>query len=123
MPRSRFIKFGVRAIMGVASLLVTMSALFVLERHRTQAEMGAVLSAFFSDRVMPNIQDPNSGRGMQIIVLRDPRLSGIWRGRRFWWFDPLRSFPEASPVTRSSFFWSNAVPTEFRTEMHLPGVD
>jgi hypothetical protein len=33
-------------------------------------------------------------------------------------------FPQASPVTRSSFFLSNAVTTDTRAELHLPkGVD
>jgi hypothetical protein len=98
-----------------------------MEHQRTQSEMGAVLSAFFSDRVLPDIGDANSKGDIQIVVLRDPRLSGIWKGRRFWrleWFDRRPSFPKASLVTRGSFLLSNVVPTEFPAGVHAPkGVD
>jgi hypothetical protein len=51
MKHGRFTKIAVRAT-ALAALLLGMAALSVLERRRTQAELGAVLSAFFSDAVL-----------------------------------------------------------------------
>jgi len=50
MQQSRFTKIAVRATAALAALLLGMAALSVLERRRTQAELGAVLSAFFLTR-------------------------------------------------------------------------
>jgi hypothetical protein len=120
MKHSRFTKIPVRAT-ALAALLLGMAALSVLERRRTHAELGAVLSAFFSDAVLRDIYESGSGRGIQVIVLREGPQSAFWRAR---WFDRQTLFPQASPVTRSSFFLSNAVTTDTRAELHLPkGVD
>ncbi|PYU85739.1 MAG: hypothetical protein DMG50_00195 [Acidobacteria bacterium] len=101
-----------RATAALAALLLGMAALSVLER-RTQAELGAVLSAFFSDAVLRDIHESGSGRGIQVIVLREGPRSAFWRAR---WLNLLLDrqtlFAQASPVTRSSFFLSNAVTTD-----------
>jgi len=125
MQQSRFTKIAVRATAALAALLLGMAALSVLERRRTQAELGAVLSAFFSDAVLRDIHESGSGRGIQVIVLREGPRSAFWRAR---WLNLLLDrqtlFAQASPVTRSSFFLSNAVTTDTRAELHLPkGVD
>src|SRR6266566_70403 len=52
MQHSRFTKIAVRATAALAALLLGMAVLSVLERRRTQAELDAVLSAFFSDAVL-----------------------------------------------------------------------
>jgi hypothetical protein len=54
-----------------SALLLGMAALSVLERRRTHAELGAVLSAFFSDAALRDIHESGSGRGIQVIVLRE----------------------------------------------------
>ena len=116
MQHSRLTKFAVRATAALAALLLGMAALSVLERWRTQGELSAVLR---------DIHESRSGRGIQVIVLREGPQSAFWRAR---WLnlllDPRTLFPRASPVTRSSFFFSNAVTTDTRAELHLPkGVD
>src|SRR5438876_8593925 len=80
MQQSRFTKIAVRATAALAALLPGMAALSVLER-RTQAELGAVLSAFFSDAVLRDIHESGSGRGIQVIVLREGPRSAFWRAR------------------------------------------
>lgn len=125
MQQSRFTKIAVRATAALAALLLGMAALSVLERRRTQAELGAVLSAFFSDAVLRDIHESGSGRGIQVIVLREGPRSAFWRAR---WLNLLLDrqtlFAQASPVTRSSFFLSNAITTDTPAELHLPkGVD
>jgi hypothetical protein len=62
---------------------------------------------------------------IQVIVLLEGPQLAFWRAR---WLNLLLDrqtlFPQASPVTRSSFFLSNAVTTDTRAELHLPkGVD
>src|SRR2546421_9199802 len=81
MQQSRFTKIAVRATAALAALLLGMAALSVLERRRTQAELGAVLSAFFSDAVLRDIHESGSGRGIQVIVLREGPRSAFWRAR------------------------------------------
>ena len=121
MQHSRFTKIAVRATAALAALLLGMAVLSVLERRRTQAELDAVLSAFFSDAVLRDIHESGSGRGIQVIVLREGPQSAFWRAR---WLNRQTLFPQASPVTRSSFLLSNAVTTDTRARLHLPkGVD
>ena len=123
MQHRRLTKIAVRATAALVALLLGMAALSVLERRRTQAELSAVLSGFFS--VLRDIHESGSGRGIQVIVLRDGPGSGFWRARWFnWLLDRQTLFPQASPVTRSSFFLSNAITTDTPAELHLPqGVD
>src|SRR5215472_12540840 len=123
MQHRRLTKIAVRATVALAALLLGMAALSVLERRRTQAELSAVLSALFSDAVLR--YESGSGRGIQVIILRDGPGSAIWRAR---WLNCLVDrqtlFPQASRVTRSSFFLSNAITTDTPEELHLPkGVD
>jgi hypothetical protein len=119
MQYSRYTKIAVRTTAVLAALLLGITALSVLERRRTQAELGAVLSAFFSDAVLRDIHESGSGRGTQVIVLREGPQSAFWRAR---WLNRQTLFPQASPVTRSSFFLSNAVTTDTRAELHLPYI-
>jgi hypothetical protein len=121
MQYSRFTKIAVRATAALAALLLGMAALSVLERRRTQAELSAVLSALFSDAVLRH--DSASGRGIQVIILRDGpgrQLERSWN----WLFDRETLFPQSSRITRSSFFLSNAITAHTPAELHLPkGVD
>jgi len=121
MQHRRLTKIAVRATGALAALLLGMAALSVLERQRTQAELSAVLSALFSDAVLRH--DSASGRGIQVIILRDGpgrQLERSWN----WLLDRQTLFPQASRITRSSFFLSNAITTDTPAELHLPkGVD
>jgi hypothetical protein len=117
MQHRRPTKIAVRATAALAALLLGMAALSVLERRRTQAELSAVLSALFSDAVLRH--DSASGRGIQVIILRDGpgrQLERSWN----WLFDRQTLFPQSSRITRSSFFLSNAITTDTPAELHLP---
>src|SRR3989440_1507132 len=121
MQQSRFTKIAVRATAALAALLLGMAALSVFERRRTQAELGAVLSAFFSDAVLRDTHESGSGRGIQVIVLPEGPQSTSWRARGLnFLVDRQTLFAQASRVTRSSFFLSNAVTTDTIIELHLP---
>lgn len=125
MQHGRLTKIAVRATAALAAILMEMAGLCVLERRRTQAELNAVLSAFFSDVVLRDIHESRSGRSIQVIISRDGPPLAYWRAR---WLNLLLDrrtlFPKASPVTRSSFLLSNAVTTETPAELHLPkGMD
>jgi len=124
MQHSRLSKIVARATAALAALLLGMAALSVLERRRAQAELSAVLSAFFSE-ALRDIHESRPGRGIQVIILRDGPGSAIWRARWLnWLVDRQTLFPQASRVTRSSFFLSNAITTDTPAELHLPkGVD
>lgn len=118
MQRGRYTKIVVRTAAFLAALLLGIVALSVLDNRRTQGELGAVLSDFFSERLLRDIHDSRFEGRIQVIVLRGGPKDATYRDR---WlnlaFDRKPPFPQASPVTRSSFFLSNAVTTEMRTEL------
>jgi hypothetical protein len=116
-------RFLVRTTMVVVLLLACITGLFLLKQWQTQSEMGAILSGFFSDQVLHNIQDQGAGRGreIQIVVVREsqnPWESGISRGSLL--FDRRSSFSQSSRTTQASFFLSNLLSTDIQTELHLP---
>jgi hypothetical protein len=116
-------RFLVRVTMVVVLLLACITMLFLLEQRRTQGEMGAILSGFFSDRVLRNIQDQGAGAGreIQIVVVREsqnPWDSEILRRRLL--FDRQSSFSQSSRTTQASFFLSNLHSTDIQTEIGLP---
>ena len=124
MQRIQYTKTAVRAATVFVVLLAGIAVLFVLERRRTEAEVGAVLSAYLSDEVLHNAHDWDSGRGIQIILQREAQQPGTWRWRWGLLFDRRLHFPQASFVTRCSFVVNNAVASDIRTELHLPrGID
>ena len=122
--RYLYVPYGrlvVRVIMVVVVLLACITVLFILEQRRTQGEMGAILSAFFSDQVLRDVQDRGAGREIQIVLLREAQ--NPWesdRLRRGLLFDRRSSFSQSSRTTRASFFLSNAFPTNIQAELHLP---
>jgi hypothetical protein len=121
MQRGRYTKLAIRVAVAFVSLLVSIFAIFILEQRRTQEELGAVLSAYVSDQVLNNSRDWDSGRGIQIILQREAQRPGMLRGRWGLLFERGPQFPQASLVTRISFALSNAVSTDIRAELHLPG--
>jgi hypothetical protein len=67
---SRYTKIA-RSATVVIVLLASVAVLFVVEQRRTQAEVGAVLSAYLSDEVLHNAHDWGSARSIQIILQRE----------------------------------------------------
>lgn len=116
VPYGRFL---IRLIAVVILLLVCISAVCILDQRRTQSEMGAILSAFFSDRVLHDLRYWPAGREIQIVLLREAQ-SGPFPGGSLL-FDPRSSFSQSSRTTRTSFFLSNVFSTDINTELHLPG--
>jgi hypothetical protein len=116
VPHGRFL---IRFIV-VVLLLACSSAVCILDQRRTQSEMGAILSAFFSDQVLHDLRYWPAGREIQIVLLREPQ-SGPFPGGRSLLFDPRSSFSQSSRTTRASFFLSNVFSTNIGTELHLPG--
>ena len=124
MQRSGCTKIVVRAATVVVVLLAGIAAIFILEQWRTQAELGAVLSAYLSDEVLHNAHDWGSGRAIQIVLQREAQQPGMWRWRWSLLFDRRLYFAQGSFVTRTSFVVSNAAASDIRAELHLPsGVD
>lgn len=121
VPYGRFI---VRMIVLFVVLLVCVAALSKLDQRRTQGEMGAILSALFSDTVLRDVQGRGAGREIQIVLLREPQNlweRGPWQRSPF--FDRQSSFSQSSRTTRASFYLSNVFSTEIQAKLHLPGGD
>jgi hypothetical protein len=119
VPHGRFI---VRVIVVFVVLLVCVATLSILDQWRTQGEMGAVLSAFFSDKVLHNVQDRGAGPAIQIVIVRESR--NLWDRNTFpphQLFDRESSFSQSSATTRGSFYLSNAFSKDIQTPLHLPG--
>jgi hypothetical protein len=134
MSRNRFKKTALCATAGIALLLALVALLFVVEQRRTQAETGAVLSAFFSQVVLHDMDKWDAGRTITIVVMRNPdcRLcegGGSEFDRQFWFGRPLKSrvsllsdawFAQSSRITRASFFLNSVFSTDISTDLRLP---
>ena len=68
MRFNRYPKIAIRSVTAVVALLAGIAVLLFVEQRRTQAEFGAVLSAYLSDEVLHDPHDWGSGRGIQIIL-------------------------------------------------------
>jgi len=120
MLRAKFKKLAFRLIVTVAVLVASIASVFVLEQRRTQAELGAVLSAYLSNEVLHDAHDWGSGRGISIVILREAQQPAAWKSRWPFLSTPQQRFTQASFITRSSFILSNAFSTDIRAELHLP---
>jgi len=76
MQRGRYTRIVLRAAIVVIVLLASIAVVFVLEQRRTQAELGAVLSAYLSDEVLHNAHDWGSRGPLQIILQREAQQQG-----------------------------------------------
>src|ERR1700730_218426 len=124
MQRSRYTRIALRAAIVVGVLLAGPAVVFTLEQRRTQAELGAVLSAYLSDEILHNAHDWGSGHRIQIILQREAQQPGMWRWRWILQFDRRLRFPQTSFVTRTSFVVTNAFASNIRAALRLPnGVD
>ncbi len=113
-------KITLRAVLAIAVLLAVLALLFMLEQRRTQAEMGAVLSAYLSAEVLNNTHDWGSGRGVQMVVQREAQGPGNWRWRWIMLSDRRSWFPGSSRTSRFSFFLTNVLVTDIQADLHLP---
>src|SRR5262249_7959778 len=72
MSQNRFKKIALCATVGIGLLVALVGLLFVVEQGRTQAETGAVLSAFFSEEVLHDMSNWDARRPITIVVMRNP---------------------------------------------------
>jgi hypothetical protein len=134
MNRNRFKSIFLYATAGIAVLLALLALLIVVEQRRTQAEAGAVLSAYFSQEVLPESDKSDAGRTITIVVMRKPdcricSVDGNGLDRLSWFVPSLRWrtselseawFIQSSRITRASFFLNSVFSTDIRTDLRLP---
>ncbi len=120
MARNRLKRIALYTTAGVGLLLMFAVLLSAIEQRRTQAEMGAILSALLSDQELHNVQDWGAGREIQIILQRESASpsanwigGGLLFGRGAW-------FAQSSRTSRASFLLGNVFSTDTQTELHLP---
>ena len=132
--RYRTIALYTTATVGIAVALLAL--LFAFERRRTDAEMGSVLSALFSETVLHNVDQRGAGRTIQIVIQRKPDCEMCPQGDEVidvnsWFRRPLASrrslvfgqrswFAQSSRITRASFVLNSLFSTDIRTDVHLP---
>jgi hypothetical protein len=130
MNRDRFKKVAYYATAGTALLLVLVALFFVAEQRRTQAETGAVLSAFFSQVVLHDMDKWDAGRTITIVVMRNP-YSNPWLGTKSpsWFAQSLKSrgslvseawFGQSLKMTRASFFLNSVFSSNLSADLRLP---
>src|SRR5580704_1644172 len=134
MSRNRFKSVALYATVGIALLLVFVGFLFAVEQRRSKAETGAVLSAFFSQVVLQDMDKWRAGRTIEIVIQRKPdcrvcsadgggpdRLSWLAPSLR-WRVSSLSDawFAQSSRITRASFFLNSVFSTDVSAELHLP---
>jgi hypothetical protein len=134
MSPNRFRKTVLCATAGIGLLVGLVGLLFVVEQRRTQAEMGAILSAYFSQEVLQDMDKWAAGRTVTIVIVRNPHCRicvepAIGLESQSWFAPSLKSpgslvldawFAQSSPITRASFFLNNVFSRELRTALRLP---
>jgi hypothetical protein len=134
MSRNRFKSIVVYATAGIGLLLVLVGLLFAVEQRRSKAEMGAVLSALFSQDVLQDTDKWRAGRTIEIVIQRKPdcricSLDGSGPDRQSWFAPSLRWrgsslsdawFTQSSRITRVSFFLNSVFSTDVSTDLRLP---
>src|SRR5258708_3035139 len=130
MSQNHFQRIALYATAGIGLLLVLVALLFGGEQRRTQAETGAVLSAFFSQVVLHDMDTWDAGRTITIVVMRNP-YSEPWLGTKSpsWFAQSLKSrgslvsgawFGQSLKTTRASFFLNSVVSRNLSTDLRLP---
>jgi hypothetical protein len=134
MSRNRFKSIALYATIGIGLLLVFVGLLFVVEQRRSKAETGAVLSAFFSQGVLQDMDKWRAGRTMEIVIQRKPdcricSVDGSGPDGLSWFAPSLRWrggslsdawFTQSSRITRVSFFLNSVFSTDVSTDLRLP---
>ena len=133
MSRNRFKSIGLYTTAGFGVLLVVVGLLFAVEQRRTQAETGAILSAFFSQQVLRDVDKWGAGRTVDIVIQRNPNChlcegDGSEFDRNFWFGRSLKSrvsllsdawFAHSSRITRASFFLNSVFSTDISADLRL----
>jgi hypothetical protein len=124
IPRFLHVSYG-RVIVTVALLAMVLMAFIIaisiFDQRRTDAEMGSVLSGFFANYALRDLQYWGEKREIQIIVLCEGQnawKTNEFRGRLL--FAGRSSFSQSASVTRDSFILSNVFPTNIRAQLVLP---
>jgi len=134
MSRNRFKSITLYGTVGIGLLLVFIGLLFAVEQRRTQAETGAVLSAFFSQVVLNDMDKWDAGRTITIVVMRNPGCRictepPIGLESQSWFAQSLKSrgssvletwFAQSSKITRASLFLNSVFSRNLSTDLHLP---
>jgi hypothetical protein len=134
MSRNRFKSVALYATVGIALLLVFVGFLFAVEQRRSKAETGAVLSAFFSQVVLQDMDKSRAGRTIEIVIQRKPdcricSADGSGPDGLSWFAPSLRRrgsslsdawFAQSSRITRASFFLNSVFSTDVSTDLRLP---
>lgn len=134
MSQNRFKKIALYSTASIGFLIVLLALLLAGEQRRTQAETGAVLSAYFSQGVLHDMGNWRAERTVEIFIQCNPdcRLcSGDGSGfdKQFWFAPSLRSrgsalsdawFAQSSRITRASFFLNSLFSTDISTDLRLP---
>jgi len=130
MNQNRFKRVARYASVGIVLVFALIGLLLGVEQRRTQAETGAVLSAFFSQQV----DQWGAGRTFEIVILRVPdcRMCSVEGGefdKEFWFGRSLKSrasllseawFAQLSRTTRASFLVNSVFSTDVSADLILP---
>jgi hypothetical protein len=134
MSQNRSKSIALYATAGIVFLLLFVGLFLGIERWRTQAETGAVLSAFFSQKVLNDMQNVDAGPPITIVVMRNPDCGicthpAIGLESQSGFAQSLKSrarsvsdawFAQSSRTTRASFFLSGVFSTDINTDLRLP---
>jgi hypothetical protein len=134
MSQNRLKKTALCATAGTCLLLELVALLFVIEQRRTEAEEGAVLSAFLSQVTLHDMDKWDAGRTITIVVMRNPDCRicvkpAIGPESQSWFAQPLKSrgssvleawFAQSSKITRASFFLNGVFSRNLNTDLRLP---
>jgi hypothetical protein len=134
MSQNRFKSIALYATAGIGFLLVLVGLLSAVEQRRTQAETGEVLSAFFSQVVLHDMDKWDAGRTITIVVMRNPHCRicaepAIGLESQSWFAQSLKSrgssvleawFAQSSKITRASFFLNSVFSRDLSTDLRLP---
>jgi hypothetical protein len=134
MNKDRFKRVALYASAGIVLVFALIGLFLGAEQRRTQAETGAVLSAFFSQRVLHDLDQWGAGSAIEIAVQRNPDCrmclgpgSGV--EEQSWFAQSLKSrrsllsgawFEQSSRTTRASFFLNSIFSTDISTNLRLP---
>lgn len=133
MSQNRSKRIALYATAGIVFLLLFVGLFLGIERRRTQAETGAVLSAFFSQKVLNDMQNVDAERPITIVVMRNPDCGicmhpAIGLETQSWFAQSLKSrawsvsdawFAQSSRTTRASFFLSSVFSTDINIDLRL----
>ena len=131
---SRFKSVALYTTAAICVLLALTALFFVIEGRRTQLETGAVLSAFFSQVVLNDVDKSVPEHRITIVVMRNPEcalcsIEGGEFNRQFWFGRSWKSrasllseawFAQASRATRVSFLVNSVFSTDVSADLTLP---